>query len=153
MRFHKDVEYALISLASMRDQNDLLSARELSERHQIPYGLLCKILQRLAAGGAVASIQGPRGGYRLSRDPKEITLGEIMALVHGEQHVAPCLDGEERCDRSSMCSIRGGILMVQSIWDSMISRMTLAEFLTAQKQADSYSAGPAIQAVSSAADR
>ena len=135
MRFHKDVEYALISLATMSNGRDLHSARELAELHHIPYGLLCKILQRLAAGGSIESIQGPRGGYRLMRDSENITLGEIMALVHGEQHVAQCLDSDERCDQSSTCSIRGGILMVQSIWDNMVSKMTLAEFLASQKGA------------------
>lgn len=142
MRFHKDVEYALISLATMMNREGPSSARELSELHQIPYGLLCKILQRLAAGDAIESIQGPRGGYRLSRNPYEITLGEIMALAHGEQHVAACLDRDERCDQSSVCSIRGGILMVQTIWDTMVSRMTLADFLAARKQAGSHSASP-----------
>ena len=133
MRFHKDVEYALICLSAMSKRRELLSARELSGLHHIPYGLLCKILQRLAAGGPIESMQGPRGGYRLTRDSESITLGEIMALVHGEQHVAQCLDSDETCDQSATCSIRGGILRVQSIWDNMVSQMTLADFLDAQK--------------------
>ena len=134
MRFHKDVEYALICLATLGKHDGLCSARELSKRHNIPYGLLCKILQRLAGGGIVESIQGSRGGYRLSKDPTVTTLGEIMALVHGEQHVAPCLDAGDECNQSSFCTIRGGVLMVQSIWDRMVSQMTLADFFAAQKR-------------------
>ncbi len=47
-RFNKDMEYALISLVEMSRQNedDLLSARELSERYAIPYKLLARILQK-----------------------------------------------------------------------------------------------------------
>ena len=128
MRFHRDVEYALIALAVMTRDPRVHSARELSDAHNVPYGLLCKILQRLAAARIVESIQGPRGGYRLIQDPTSVSLSTIMDAVHGEQHVAPCLD-EGDCGRIQGCTIRDGVLMVQTMWDSVMSKMSLADFV------------------------
>ena len=129
MRFHRDVEYALISLSVMIKERRLYSARELSGSNNVPYGLLCKILQRLSSAQFLESIQGPKGGYRLAVDPEEVSLSEIMDAVHGEEHVAPCLD-EGDCGREGDCTIRPGGLKVQSMWDNLITRMTLAEFVS-----------------------
>ena len=134
MKFHKDIEYALICLTAMAHEQRLFSARELSENQRIPYGILCKILQRLSSTGVVRSIQGPRGGYQLDRDPSRVTLGEIMTTVHGRQHVAPCLDETKVCAQDSDCSIRGGILKVESLWKAIIDDMTLADFMAQKKQ-------------------
>jgi Rrf2 family protein len=128
MRFHRDVEYALISLSAMMQDGGVHSARKLAEQQKVPYGLLCKILQKLAAAGILDSVQGPRGGYRLVRDPDEVSLSTIIDAVHGEQHVVPCLD-EGDCGRIDGCTIRDGVLMVQSMWDSMMSRMSLQDFV------------------------
>ena len=128
MRFHRDVEYALIGLSAMTKEERIFSTREISLSHSVPHDLLAKILQKLAAAGILESIQGPRGGYRLSRHPKEIALTEIFEIVHGGQHVAPCLDDKE-CGREDSCSIRGGVMTVQSMWDEMIGRLSLWEFL------------------------
>ena len=133
VRFHRDVEYALISLSAMVENSDVQSARKLADAHRIPYGLLCKILQRLTSTSIVESMQGPRGGYRLAKSPETIFLSEIMDAVHGEQHVAPCLDDRD-CGRIDECSIRPGVLVVQSMWDKLISGMTLMEFVDYSKR-------------------
>ena len=128
MRIPKDVEYALICLLSMGQNKRLFSARELSDLNQVPYGLVCKILQRLANGEIIDSQQGPKGGYLMNRSADDITLGEIFSAVHGERHVAACLDNEDECIKVDSCKIRGGILRVQDNWDRLVNRMSLSEF-------------------------
>ncbi len=128
MRFNRDVEYALISLVAMGSENRKFSARELSEEYTIPYTLLCKILQRLGASGIVTSVQGVNGGYRLAGALDSVTLGDILRSIQGERHVAPCIDEETDCSLEDVCTIRGGIVRVQSMWDDFIRKMTLEDF-------------------------
>jgi Rrf2 family protein len=127
MRFNKDIEYALMSLTAMSGSGELTTARDLAEEYQIPYGLLSKILQRLANAGVLESVKGAHGGYRLHRRNEEITLGEIIEAVQGPKHVAPCLDDED-CFQAEVCIIKGSIRGVQSMWDRMINSMTLEDF-------------------------
>ena len=128
MRFNREVEYALMSLMAMSGEGILHSARGLSEEYQIPYELLSKVLQRLAANGIVDSVKGAHGGYRLKSRPQDITLGEVIDSVQGKKSVAVCLDDEQQCVQSAVCNIKGSIRQVQTMWDSMIHSMTLSEF-------------------------
>ena len=49
------------------------SAKEIARPVGIPGGLLSKILQKMAKNGFLRSEHGTNGGYKLARDPREIT--------------------------------------------------------------------------------
>ena len=55
-----------------------VSAKRIAEEFHIPPERLAKILQRLAKKKLVASHNGPKGGYVLTRDPAEITVGQVV---------------------------------------------------------------------------
>lgn len=128
LRINKDVEYALISLIAMGKEESVLSARELSTRFQIPYGLLSKILYRLSHGDIIVSVQGPKGGYRLNGSLDDITIGKVMETVHGPSRVAACLDEAGSCIQECNCNIKGIVARVQNQWDRFINSMTLSQF-------------------------
>jgi Rrf2 family protein len=78
------VEYALLALmelASYRDLNNPLTLNAIAARQPIPERYLEHIFTLLRRGGIVQSQRGARGGYVLSRDPWQITVLEVIALV------------------------------------------------------------------------
>ena len=89
-RFNKDIEYALISLVEMTRMpvDQLISARELSERYDIPFKLLARILQQLSGDGIIRAVKGSRGGYCLEETPQDIRLGRILKAVRGDERIA-----------------------------------------------------------------
>jgi len=135
LRINKDVEYALISLIAMTRSSEVQSARELANQFDIPYGLLCKILYRLAHAGIVVSVQGPKGGYRLAQGLEEVTIGRVMEAIHGPARVAACLEEAGDCSQLDACNIRGIVQQVQSKWDLFVNSMTLAEFAAMETRA------------------
>jgi Rrf2 family transcriptional regulator, iron-sulfur cluster assembly transcription factor len=58
--------------------------REIAERQSIPPRFLEQIFQDLRRAGLVSSKRGPRGGYQLTRPPREITLGDIIRALEGK---------------------------------------------------------------------
>ncbi len=54
---------------------------EISERQGIPRRYLEQVLQQLVHHGVLSGQRGPRGGYRLARERRRITLGEIIRIV------------------------------------------------------------------------
>jgi Rrf2 family protein len=54
---------------------------DITERQRIPKRYLEQVLQHLVRAGILAGKRGPRGGYRLGRDRREITLGEVVRVV------------------------------------------------------------------------
>jgi Rrf2 family iron-sulfur cluster assembly transcriptional regulator len=55
-----------------------VSAKALAERHLLPPRHLEPVLQALVRDGILQGIRGPRGGYRLAREQRNITAEEIL---------------------------------------------------------------------------
>ena len=54
--------------------------------------------------GYLKSLRGPKGGYQLSRDPKDYTIYEILKITEGSLQPVACLDDEvNQCDRYHEC--------------------------------------------------
>ena len=109
LRLSKKADYALIAmkhLALRSDQAAAASAREIAEQYDIPVELMAKVLQRLARRGLLASHQGTRGGYQLSRSPVAISVADVIQAVDGPLTVTACSTEEENCDQYSKCSVR-----------------------------------------------
>ncbi|MCK6450787.1 MAG: Rrf2 family transcriptional regulator, partial [Alphaproteobacteria bacterium] len=51
---------------------------EITERQGIPARYLEPVLQQLVRAGILVGVRGPRGGYRLGRDRRRITVGDIV---------------------------------------------------------------------------
>jgi Rrf2 family iron-sulfur cluster assembly transcriptional regulator len=71
--------------------------REIAERQRIPARFLEQIFQDLRRAGLVSSKRGPRGGYQLTRAPREISLGDVLRAIEGD---ATGYAGEEAADES-----------------------------------------------------
>jgi Rrf2 family transcriptional regulator, cysteine metabolism repressor len=121
---------ALQHMASARN-GPAMTAREIAERHGIPYDLLAKVLQRLARAGLIQSTQGVRGGYVLARDPAEIAVSRIIRVIEGTAPaITQCIsDGPESCGVFSVCTIKSPLLKVQANIERAFDSMSLAEIV------------------------
>ena len=54
---------------------------EITRRQGIPRRYLEQVLQQLVRAGVLSGVRGPRGGYRLARERRRISLGEIVRVV------------------------------------------------------------------------
>jgi Rrf2 family protein len=67
------------------------SIEEIATAEAIPRKFLEHILLELKREGIVASHRGPRGGYRLVKNPQELTIGRVLRLVDGPMAPLSCL--------------------------------------------------------------
>ncbi len=58
-----------------------VQSREITRRQGIPRRYLEQGLQQLVRAGVLVGVRGPRGGYRLARERRRITVGEIVRIV------------------------------------------------------------------------
>lgn len=82
------VEYALLALlelASHKAEKVPLTMSEITSKQPIPERYLEQILTGLRRAGLVRSHRGSRGGFVLAREPWQITVLEIVALMEGER--------------------------------------------------------------------
>jgi len=96
---------ALLSLALHVDESGPTSVRDIAERTGLPQPYLEQILLALKGAGLVQSKRGVGGGYVLAREPRDITLGDIVSAVDGPITLGdfgqPHQDGA--CDHEGQC--------------------------------------------------
>ena len=125
MRLGQTSKYAFQTLAYLirtHARDEWGNIADIAEACHIPRKYLEQVLLDLRNAGIVDSKKGQRGGYKLSRSPDEITLGEVVAAVQGELMPIPAWLEEE----SSGLSVDSGLsevvhqakLAVQKIFDS-----------------------------------
>ncbi len=73
---------AVFELAS-RSNSEPIKIQEIAEAQQIPVKFLEVILNELRHGGFVESRRGNEGGYLLARNPRELSVGEVIEFVEG----------------------------------------------------------------------
>jgi Rrf2 family iron-sulfur cluster assembly transcriptional regulator len=65
---------------------------DITRRQKIPKRYLEQVLQHLVRAGILAGKRGPRGGYRLGRERRRISLGEIIRVVQKLEMEGETLD-------------------------------------------------------------
>jgi len=86
MRLTAKADYALragAELAAAAHQPAPLTRDQIAAAQHIPATFLLRILTDLRRAGIVRSQRGAEGGYRLARDPSEITLADVIRAVEG----------------------------------------------------------------------
>lgn len=59
----------------------LVQSAEITRRQGIPRRYLEQVLQHLVRGDILTGVRGPRGGYRLARERRRISMGDILRVV------------------------------------------------------------------------
>jgi len=80
-----------------------LSRDQLAERLAAPSNYLGKVLNQLTKQGVLSSVRGPGGGYRLARDPKEISVLDLFGREDLTWGSSQCLVGGRPCDPAAPC--------------------------------------------------
>lgn len=85
MRVSAKSDYALRALIEMAGRTDgaPVSAEELGRLQEIPHGFLQAILADLRRAGIVVSQRGQSGGWRLNRDPDQVSVADVIRAVDG----------------------------------------------------------------------
>ncbi len=118
---------------------------EISQAEGISPSYAAKLMRLLRRGGFVKSARGQAGGYRLSRAPGEIVVGEALAFLGGRLYESGFCDEhtgvEKVCTRTIDCSIRSLWRSVQQVIDQLLSKTTVKDLLLDEREATSWVSG------------
>lgn len=141
MKYSTKSRYALrlmIELATCAP-DEHLSLKEISARQQLSVKYLEQIVLPLARAQLVQSERGSQGGYRLSKEPNEYTVGEIIRAVEGNTAPIPCLvDEVNECPKIAECRTvhfwAGLDEVINTYMDSVtLAQLAFGEVAAAQK--------------------
>lgn len=139
MIFTTKAEYGVRLLVELgRQEGDRpVALKSIAENERLPLAYLERIVALLKRAGLVESTRGAHGGYRLARDPSEISMDEAILALEGEVAPMSCFYGDssgERVlcsheDETQGCATRVLWLRVQGGVTQALSRTTLAELV------------------------
>ena len=95
---------ASLFLASSQD-GEFISIKQLSDKLDLSFHFLTKILQQLTAVDLLESLKGPNGGVRLSKPAKGISLLDIVVAIDGDELFYKCVLGLPGCGKDKPCPL------------------------------------------------
>jgi Rrf2 family protein len=118
----------------------LRQARQISTEMHIPYKTLTLILAGLVAEGLLIATHGPNGGYRLARDPRDISLLDIVEAAEGPATFDHCVLREGPCDWEETCPVHDTWARTEDALIRELAATSLAEItaIDAAIEAGSY---------------
>jgi Rrf2 family protein len=78
----------------------------IAREQNIPPSFLAKIISQLSIAGLLHTSRGARGGVSLARDPKDITLLEVVEAIDGPIQLNECLGEDGACMFEDNCPIK-----------------------------------------------
>ncbi len=95
-----------------------VQAKEITARQGVPQRYLEQVMQQLVRAGILKGVRGPRGGYRLAKERRRITVGEIV-------RVAEALEDEESeaIDPRSELGARIVTPLIQSLQEDVMAKL------------------------------
>jgi Rrf2 family transcriptional regulator, iron-sulfur cluster assembly transcription factor len=107
VRLTRAGEYAIRGMIYLAQQprEELTLISEIAKSQKVSASFLAKIFQGLAKAGLVDSQRGAAGGVNLARDPKEISLRNIVEAVEGPVALNRCLRAKDPCERNRTCAL------------------------------------------------
>lgn len=131
LKFSRRIDYSIVALAhlALHGAGRPVSAKEIAETYRLPRPIISNVMKHLAHVGVVSSVRGVRGGYRLERDPAEITLGEVVEAIEGPVRLTLCAPaaGGPTCAIEDSCPVRKPIRRFHERIGGLLAAMTLAD--------------------------
>jgi Rrf2 family protein len=106
----------------------LLSLAEISRTELLPLAYLEQLIGELRRAGLVEGVRGLHGGYRLTRPPGEITVGEVYRVLEGPIAPVECTADDylpHSCEREAGCLSRSVWERVQQSISAVLDSTTL----------------------------
>ena len=134
MKISSRGHYGLIAMARFAQSygQGPLSLSEVAEAGQLPLPYLEQVISQLRRAGLVEGTRGSHGGYQLTRQPGEISVGDVVRALEGPIVPVDCLSEayvSGACVRDGECSTRTVWERLRDSMNQVLDSTTLADIL------------------------
>ncbi|MBR2499362.1 MAG: Rrf2 family transcriptional regulator [Clostridia bacterium] len=128
MKLSSKTHYGLIAchVLGKNYPDNPVSASTLEAHISVSGKYIEKIMRMLSARGIVCANRGASGGYFLSRDPKDITIGEIVRALEDDMEIIECVKDGGKC---KCCPTSGVWKRLYSGINNLLDQMTLKQMI------------------------
>lgn len=132
MKISTKGRYALRMLIDLTENREkgFVSLKEIAVRQGVSKKYLEQIVPVMNASGLLITNRGYQGGYKLSKDPSAITVGEILRCTEGSMAPVSCLDQTpNQCERCSECVTLPIWMGLEKVINEYLDGITLQDII------------------------
>ncbi|MGN8913632.1 RrF2 family transcriptional regulator [Anaerofustis butyriciformans] len=142
MKISTKGRYALRLMIDLAKNYDgkYITLKEVSKRQEISIKYLEQITTQLCRAEYLISVRGPKGGYKLSKEPKNYTVGDILRVTEGSLAPIACLEDEKNsCTRCGACATLEFWKGLYKVIEDYVNSVTLEDLIKNSDENLNYS--------------
>lgn len=142
MKISTKGRYALRLMIDLAKNYDgkYITLKEVSKRQEISIKYLEQITTQLCRAEYLISVRGPKGGYKLSKEPKNYTVGDILRVTEGSLAPIACLEDEKNnCTRCGACATLEFWKGLYKVIEDYVNSITLEDLIKNSDENLNYS--------------
>ncbi|MAU29259.1 MAG: SUF system Fe-S cluster assembly regulator [Pelagibacterales bacterium] len=123
-------DYAILLVCKMsNDENKVYSSQELSIVTSLKITTISKILTKLTKANVTDSIRGVSGGYKLTMQAEDISVGNIIDIIDGKVALTICVEEGENhnCNLVSLCPSQSNWQIINNTVREALNSVSIAE--------------------------
>ena len=97
MKLSSKTHYGLMACIILGKSDAPVSATSLESQIAVSNKYLERIMRMLSVRGIVSANRGVNGGYYLAKEPKDITIGEIVRTFEDDMEIIECVSKDGKC--------------------------------------------------------
>lgn len=125
MQLKASTDYGLRAVLYLAHKGGLCSSRDIAHEMSIPRDYLIQLAQLLRNAGIVEARPGKNGGYRLAKEPAEITLLAIMEALDGDTKPIARARHDLRRESPMVEQVKRAYVLVLNSYDAYLGSITL----------------------------
>jgi len=132
VRLGKLTDYGLVlmTLIARGEGFPQRTARDLAVESRLPLSTVSKLLKQLLQSGLLTSHRGIKGGYILAKEPREISVVEIISAIEGPMALTECsTDVTGLCNLESFCPIKSNQQIINQAVRGVLDKITLSDLV------------------------
>ena len=91
-----------------------VQAKEITARQGVPQRYLEQVMQQLVRAGILKGVRGPRGGYRLARERRRISVGDVVRIAMSLDDSEESFDGGSELGRRVVVPGAGHVVNLEA---------------------------------------
>lgn len=135
MKISTKGRYGLRAIVAIAKSENGLSIKNISEMEGISIRYLDKIMASLKISEIVESTRGSKGGYKLKKNPNEISVGDILRSVEDDFSIINCpLTNNSECSNEHMCTTKYVWNRINNGLNEIIDNIYISEIIEGTKK-------------------
>lgn len=132
VRCGKTAQTAISILSLLAERFDggatRLSSAEIGRARKMPQTLVAKLLTQMSTAGLVDGTRGPGGGYWLAREPRTVSLQQIVEVFEKSNEGLLCPFGPGWCGHREPCPLHDSLVALDLQWAGYLKNTHLGIF-------------------------